>query len=372
MRIALVVAVIGALAAPAAVMARETAEAQIAQALERTRADLHAPGMALAVWRKGRLVATVASGVRAEGDPAPVEPGDAFHIGSITKSFTSALAARLVEQGRMRWDETVGERLGILIPGMLPAYRAVTLEQLLSHEGGIVGQLGRDQLGAVMQAPDMTHRRLTAAAAALSLPPLSPPGAAMHYSNPGYVIAAAMIEQATGESWEALVKADVIAPLHLASAGFGPPTGAAPRGHARAPDGTLKPLDPASPGADNPPFLIPAGGLHLSMADLARFAADQLRGVKKEPGTLLKPESYARLHRERLRHQGLGWGQGPDGGFDNSGSNGRWYAYLRAMPADDLVVAVAMNAPTDDAGEERLGALAEAVQAVLRREGAGR
>lgn len=335
----------------------------VARALHRARQDLGAPGMAVAVWSGGSIVAEAASGVRAAGSQDAVQTSDAFHIGSVTKSITAVLAARLVEEGRLRWDETVADRLGDAVPDISPDQRSVTLEMLLAHESGAPERLSPDQLRGVVQAPDLAAGRVAVARAVLASPPAGRRGV-MVYSNPGYVIAGAMIERAGGRSWEDLVGEKVLVPLGLSSAGFGVPKGdGAVRGHRREGD-AWGAIDPSGPAADNPPFLRPAGGLHMSMRDLALFGADQLNGVKGDAGALLTAASYARLHTEGSNHQGLGWAEGPDGSFDNSGSNGRWFAYIRVAPDSDLVVAVGANAFSPGM-EERIVRLADEIRSLL-------
>lgn len=337
----------------------------VSEALDRARQDIGAPGMSIAVWSGGSIVAEAASGVRAAGSPGAVLTSDAFHVGSVTKSITAVLAARLVEEGRMRWDETVAERLGDAIPDISPDQRSVTLEMLLAHESGAPERLSPDQLRAVVQASDLQAARIAAARAVLASPPAGPRGV-MVYSNPGYVIAGAMIERGAGKTWEDGVAEDVLGPLALTSARFGVPQGDdAVRGHRREGDAWVA-IDPSGPGADNPSFLRPAGGLRMSMRDLALFGADQLRGMRGDAGVLLTPASYTRLHTERSDHQGLGWAQGPDGSFDNSGSNGRWFAYIKVMPGDDLVVAVAANAYTPET-EDRIVSLIDEIRAIRSR-----
>lgn len=359
MRTILILALSAAFIASPACAAQDIAPS-VEAALDRARTDIGAPGMTAAVWSGGVFVADVASGVRSAGTDSAVAPSDAFHIGSVTKSMTAVVAGRLVDQGRMRWDETVGERLGAVIPGIPPSQSGVTLEMLLAHEGGAPERLSPSQLQAVTQAPNMTGRRLAVAHAVLTATPAGPQGA-MRYSNPGYVIAAAMIEQAAGRSWEDLITEVVFAPLKLTSAGFGPPQGsAAVRGHRRE-DGGLIALDPASPASDNPAFLRPAGGVHMTMRDLALYGVDQLKGIKGQSGVLLSADGYRRIHSERSAHQGLGWAHGPEGDFDNSGSNGRWFALIRVFPDSDLVIAVAANAFNDQT-EQRVIALTDEIR----------
>jgi CubicO group peptidase (beta-lactamase class C family) len=58
----------------------------------------------------GQVVACAADGERKRGSGVPIELGDRWHLGSITKSITTTMIARLVESGQMKWTDTVGER----------------------------------------------------------------------------------------------------------------------------------------------------------------------------------------------------------------------------------------------------------------------
>ncbi len=77
---------------------------------DRARALLEATGspgaMVAVVDADGPRVA--AAGVRIRGGDAPVTPDDLWHMGSNTKAMTATLAARLVEQGVIGWDSTIG------------------------------------------------------------------------------------------------------------------------------------------------------------------------------------------------------------------------------------------------------------------------
>ena len=67
------------------------------------------PALAAAVVRNGTTVAAGAVGTRRAGTDNSVTIDDRFHIGSDTKAVTALVAAILVEQGKLRWDSTVGE-----------------------------------------------------------------------------------------------------------------------------------------------------------------------------------------------------------------------------------------------------------------------
>lgn len=338
--------------------------------LEAARHELGLPGIAVAVWRDGRIVAEIAAGERALGSGIPVRPGDRFHIGSITKPFTATLAARLVERGLISWNDTVAARFGPLLPDMRDEYRRVTLADLLSHRAGIVATPRPEEGARLVRVRGLPQRRLVVADVALAAPSAAPRGSFL-YSNYSYVIAAAMIEQATGRSWEELVRAEVLAPLGLGSAGFGAPGTAAsidaPRGHIGPGYNASGPIPPSSPLADNPAFAQPAGGLHMSMRDLALFGADHLRGSRGEAATLLTRDSYRFLHRPRGAGEATGWGVAPGGELYHDGSNLRWFALLRVIPSERLVIAIAANAAGDEETTRRgFWALTERLRREIR------
>jgi len=358
----------GALAlliAPAAAAARPEARAQAL--IEAARREIGAPGMAAALWRDGRIVAELAAGERALGSGVPVQPDDAFHIGSVTKPFTAVLAARLVERGLLSWEDTVEQRLGAAIEVGAP-YREVTLAELLSHRAGLAAGPHPDEAARLVRIRGLAERHLAVAELMMSQAPSAAPGRSYLYSNFSYVVAAAMIEQATGRPFEALLREEVLEPLGLASAGFGAPGSAgavdAPRGHFAPGFALSGPVPPNSPLADNMDFLRPAGGLHMSMADLARFGADQLLGARGR-GVLLTRASYRFLHRPAAGGYALGWGVGPGGALHHDGTNLRWFALLRVLPDERSAIAIAANFAGD---EERTRRIVWALSERLREE----
>lgn len=93
------------------------------------------------------------------------------------------------------------------------------------------------------------------------------------YSNLSYMVAGAMAEKVTGKSWETLMQENLFTPLGMTSAGFGPPgtTGQVdqPWGHTLNGD-TWIPYQ-----HDNPPDLGPAGTVHLTIEDWAKYLGQQ-------------------------------------------------------------------------------------------------
>jgi CubicO group peptidase (beta-lactamase class C family) len=130
-----------------------------------------------------------------EADPetgAPIDLDTQFDIASITKSVTGMLAAELIASGELDADATLAD----FFPEAPPELAPITLHQLLTHGAGL-----RDAVGDDFEALDFDGLRGRAFTSAL----LHPPGAAYEYSNLGYSLAAGILEQATGRSYEALV-----------------------------------------------------------------------------------------------------------------------------------------------------------------------
>jgi CubicO group peptidase (beta-lactamase class C family) len=307
------------------------------------------PGMAVAVVRHGETVATGFAGTRTRGKPEKIAAGDRVHIGSDTKAMTAMLCGILVDEGKLKWDQTIGATFPELKKSMNPQYQAVTLEQLLTHRGGAPGQLERDPLWIKLwqHRGNPTSARRLLLTGVTSKAPETTPGTQFVYSNAGYAIAGHMAEKVTGKSWEDLIREKIFAPLGMTTAGFGAPGSPRkndqPRGHKA--DGS--PVEPG-PGADNPVAIGPAGIVHCSVEDWAKFVAANLPGAKTK---LVKPETLKKLHTPAPGdpQYAMGWGIADNqpwaGGpaLTHAGSNTMWFAVAWLAPAKDFAVLVACN-----------------------------
>jgi D-alanyl-D-alanine carboxypeptidase len=197
-----------------------------------------------------------------------------------------ALATQ-VEQGKLRWNSTLAEIFPELAAGMLPAYRTVTVEQLVSHRAGFVELLVASELGVVPAFEgDPTQQRLQFVAWATSVPPLDPPGQTFRYSNGGYAVAGAVLTRVTGLNFEKAMADTLFSPLGLSYAFAYPPQreGVQPAGHEVDDAGkALTVVDLNDPRYTPPVYLYAAGHLSMPLSDFARFAQIQLRGLRGKP-----------------------------------------------------------------------------------------
>jgi len=317
--------------------------------LDQVRAKHGIPGMAAAVVRDGEVVAVGVSGVREAGEADPIRPDDRFHIGSCTKAMTATMIARLVEQGRLRWDVTLAESFPHTT--ITPELRPATLRQLLSHQAGIQPYKERTSDSKIWEPLPASLRHLFVEHV-LNEPRYVREDGELAYSNAGYCIAGAIAERATRETYESLMRRLVFEPLGMDTAGFGWPATPSrpdqPRGHRRTPEGPVpQPLDDAT---TLPAFLSVAGDVHCSVADLARFVALHLRGLQGRDG-LLKAETIRFLHQVPGDEgsYSLGWAEAGPVAF-HFGSAGTFTAAINLFPSMGLGFAIVQN--VEEQGEE--------------------
>ena len=258
--------------------------------LEKIRVEHELPALGGIAIVDGEVKAVGAVGLRKFKGREKVTVDDKWHIGSCTKSMTATLAATFVEEGKLTWDSTIGEVLGRKVR-MRDEYEDVTLKMLVTNRSGMVGDIPN---GLMIKAylstgnRDVAKRRKRFAEDLLKLEPEFEPGTKYTYSNAGFIVAGVMLETISGKSWEELMQERLFEPLKMESAGFG---GAASRRKEDQPWGHSTKTEPQSPGprADNPDVLGPAGTVHCSLKDLARYvkmhAAHEVGPVLKKRET---------------------------------------------------------------------------------------
>jgi CubicO group peptidase (beta-lactamase class C family) len=136
-----------------------------------------------------------------------------FHIGSADKSFTAIMAGWLIEAGRLSLDT----RLVDILPDYpnREAAAAITVRHLLTHSSGLGGLFDRPAFDG-----KKPFRRMADLFPAFASEPLAfAPGSRAAYSNEGFVVLGAVIEQVTGESWYDLLARQVYQPAGMIRSG---------------------------------------------------------------------------------------------------------------------------------------------------------
>jgi CubicO group peptidase (beta-lactamase class C family) len=218
-----------------------------------------APSLVAAVVRGGR---TVWHGSRTSVDGHAPDANVQYRIGSITKTFTAVLVLRLRDEGLL----DLGDPLEKHLPGT--GAGEATIAELLAHTGG---------LAAESPAPwwERTPGSLRPGLADVlgEQPLLHPVGRRFHYSNPGYTLLGALVEELRGAPWEEVLRREVLEPLGLHRTGSRPQAPHAD-GWAVHPWADVMLPEPA----EDLGRMAPAGQLWSTTGDLARFAAFLVQG----------------------------------------------------------------------------------------------
>ncbi len=290
--------------AASSLAAAVTDDPKLKQLLEPIATKHGLPALAGGLVTVNGLQKAAVTGVRKAGGRTPATLADLWHLGSDTKAMTASLVSLLVEEGKLQWEDP----LATVLPKISALRKAdlgkVTVSQLLHHTAGLPANLKWAELQA--KARRVTDQREAALEEALRTPLLTAPGSTFLYSNTGYVLAGLIVEKLTGKAWEDVMQQRLFTPLGMRSAGFG---GIGKPGKEDQPWPHLEngtPVPTNGPAADNPPVMGPAGTVHATLEDWAKFIADHLRGARGEKA-LLKPATYEMLHKPGLNDYAMGW-----------------------------------------------------------------
>jgi D-alanyl-D-alanine carboxypeptidase len=243
--------------------------ADLTRYLDTEGANDHFSALSLRVTYPGaRHGLAVSAGTTTYGGNTPVTNDAPWQVGSNTKAFTSVVLLQLEAERKL----SIHDRLGKWLP-QYPAWRGVTIKQLLSMTSGIPDYAGRPAFAADIQAEP--NRRTTAAdlIAYVKDEPLGPSTYA--YSNTNYVLAQLIIQRATHRGYFDQVTRRILAPLHMRDTCFAPETCPA-RIAPRLPAGySMQAGLPALAGQPVPPLALSwaqgAGGLVSTLDDLAAW-----------------------------------------------------------------------------------------------------
>jgi CubicO group peptidase (beta-lactamase class C family) len=173
-----------------------------ADSLAQMTGELGLRSAGLVLRHHGRVVCTLYLG---RGDAStPVL------LVSAAKWLSAATILTLVDDGRLRLDDSVSRYLGYF----KGPKRAITLRQLLSHTSGI------PSYHPCMFQADLAMDECARAIAKQSTL-VAPPGTSFHYGGAGFTVAGRVAEVADGRSWEQLFQARLARPLGLTHTSYG-------------------------------------------------------------------------------------------------------------------------------------------------------
>jgi CubicO group peptidase (beta-lactamase class C family) len=227
----------------------------------------------------------------------PIRPDTRFALASITKTFVTIAVAKLVEQGKLSWDDPLGK----FFPDfpVTQARERIRIKHLLTHTAGL-----RE---GFPERPDSMddYVRAVARAQGDSLP--YEPGTRSVYSNANFVLLGKVIELASGRAFYEYIREHVFRPAGMEHADFDElrrvPAGqraiAYEKQYTDAGVRVVSAWTPPEPGVEYP---APFAGVHSTAHDLFRFASS-LRS-----GRFLRPQTVALLFTPKPEAGNWGYG----------------------------------------------------------------
>ena len=176
--------------------------------LESARTDADIPGLAIAIVRNDSVVYARGFGVLEHGGSERVDANTLFAIGSNTKAFTAAVVGRMVEDGRMRWDDPVTQHLPDFRLFDPYVTREITMRDVLSHRSGL-GRRGDAIWYATPYDRAEVIRRIR------YLEPSSSFRSQFGYQNIMFIAAGEAAASAAGSSWDELIATHLLQPLGM-------------------------------------------------------------------------------------------------------------------------------------------------------------
>lgn len=230
------------------------------------------------IEREGSVLLEKGYGLANRARKIPFTAATVVQIGSNTKDFTAVAILQLQERGKL----SMGDSLAKYYPAAPADKRVITIAQLMNHRAGFPLGVGGD-FEPLQRAPFLER--------AMKTPLLFAPGAKEAYSNTGFSILAAIIEQVSGMTYDAYVQQNILAPIDLRHTGlllpgFKPDELAHGYLAAGSDAGTMlaKPHD-----SDGPYWNLRGnGGMLSTVSDMHAFYKELFEGTK-----LMKPETRA-------------------------------------------------------------------------------
>lgn len=318
-----------------------------------------APALSVAIGQNGQIAYLGAFGVPSRDSQEQLTASHTFRIASATKPFTSVAIFKLIEDGRLKPEDKVFGRLGVL--GTTygkqpygPEIDQITIDHLLSHTcGGWDNGVDDPMLSNL----EMNQRELISWT--LDNRPLkNPPGKVYAYSNFGYCLLGRVIEKLTGQQYSAHIQRAILSLCGISDMQI---AGNTPRERATT-EVTYYNRGWGKPYGMNIARGDSCGGWIGTPADLVKFAmhVDGV-GVRR----LLKPETVRRMTTPgRNPYYARGWFVDHTGRMSHGGSLPGCTAMV-ALTADHCSVAALTNTSVD---EEDLDAALRDISARLRNE----
>lgn len=233
-----------------------------------------------------------------------IRPDTRFGLASITKTFVTVAIAKLVEQGKLSWDDPLG-RFFPDFP-LAEAREEIRIRHLLTHSSGLqdfTRYCERNPCPEAFRSMD-DYVRMVVLAQEDSL--LYEPGTRSPYTNANFILLGGIIELVSGQPFYEYIRENVLLPAGMEDTDLSDP-GRVPERLAipyekQYTDEGIRFVGEAPPSGSYSDYPAPFAGAHSTARDLLRFAA-ALRS-----GRILRPETVEALLSSKPEAGNWGYG----------------------------------------------------------------
>lgn len=256
--------------------------------LEEARKEWESPGMAVSLVMNDSVILAKGYGTLSSGSKTKVDAQTKFGIASLTKAFTAACIAILVDEKKLKWEDKVITYLPYFSLYNDYVTQNITIRDILSHRTGLATFSG----DLIWYASKYNRKEVIEHARFLK--PAYGFREKYGYSNIMYLVAGEIIEAVTGKTWEEFVKERIFDKLGMNNSNTGinlqknEKNIAQP--HAKV-DGLMIPIPYVN--WDN---IAPAGAINSTVNDMAKWIRFQLNKGKWNNEQLISQQAMREMH----------------------------------------------------------------------------
>lgn len=266
--------------------------------VQKVKNEWQLPGIAASFAKGGEVFYSKAYGLKEKGEAEELDVNTIFQIGSVSKSFTAAVMASLVDEGKVSWEDTV--------VNILPDFKMydpwvtanMQVKDVMTHKSGLGGQVGT-------YLPNLGYDRDDIYKMLAQIKPAYSFRNDYQYNNVTFIIAAKIIEKITGKSWEENVQERIFDPIGMNATSMNG-DGFLASGNRAVPHEYVYKNDTISTkalhGDDQALWWLtvigPAGSINSNVGDMIKYAEfHRLNGIAGNGKRVLSEKSAKYLHK---------------------------------------------------------------------------
>jgi CubicO group peptidase (beta-lactamase class C family) len=295
------------------------------------------PSYSVAIVKSGKVVYAKGYGLADIENEVPATPESVYRLGSITKQFTATIIMQLIQESKLKLDDTCRS----ILPEVPLAWEKVTVRQLLNHTSGIKSYT---EVKGIFMNDAMKPTTPAGIIKTVENEPLDfEPGTKWHYNNTGYELLGMIIEKLDTRPFGDSLKARILDPLGMKNTFFtSERTIVKHRVHGYTGD---------KDGFKNAHYLnmdwpYAAGSMESTVLDLAKWDA-ALYGDKILPQkALAEMWTSTSLGKDQVANYGFGWNVAKINGIqvvEHGGGIHGFSTFIRRIPSKNLTIIVLCN-----------------------------